>query len=307
MKKTSLIGVVIVVGLVAGSNAAVLDAGSEEVLAIPALSQGVPGPGKRVKVTTPEYAGTEVFHTVYLPEHWTKGGGKLPVIFEYTGNYSPKSGSTGEPEDGGLGYGLSGRKFIWVSLPYVSEDHSDNAVTWWGDEEATVQYAKVNVPRVIDEFDADASAVILCGFSRGAIGVNYIGLHDDEISSLWTAFITHDHFDGVKAWSNTEWGKPLSTYREGAAERLKRVGNRPYLISQNGKGHESEAYIRSVLPTVDNFTFSYIDTRAIFGVFPNELAKGAHTDRWPLKPSQYRKATWEWMNRVTERTRSGFN
>jgi hypothetical protein len=299
MTKHTLFGLAIVVGLTAGCAAAVLDVNSEEVLAIPPLSEGTPAAGKRVDVTPPEYAGTEVFHTVYLPIEWKPGGKRLPIIFEYTGNWFPKSGSTGEVEDAGLGYGLSGGRYIWVSLPYISKDHTDNQVTWWGDAAATIQYAKRNVPRIIKEFHADPGAVFLCGFSRGAIGVNYIGLHDDEIASLWTALITHDHFDGVKEWSRTEWGSPLSSYRKGATERLKRVRGRPYLVSQNGRGYGSEAFIRSVLPSADNFTFIYVDTREIFGEFPNELAKHGHTDCWPLKPSKYRTATWQWMNSVT--------
>ena len=191
-----------------------------------------------------------------------------------------------------------------MSLPYISVDHTDNAVTWWGDAKATVAYAKLNVPRIIETFDGDLSAVFLCGFSRGAIGVNYIGLHDDEISSLWTAFITHDHFDGVKAWGKTQWGAPLTQYRAEAMERLQRVGSRPYLICQNGKNRETELYIRSVLSDVTNYTFSYIDTAEALGVFPNDVAKAGHNDRWLFKPSRYRRATWEWMNAVTNRPAS---
>lgn len=277
----------------------VLDVHSDKVLAVPVLSDGAPGAGKRVKVTPPEYAGTNVFHTLYLPEGWKKNGAKLPVIFEYTGNHHPASGSTGEVEGAGLGYGVSGGRSIWVSLPYISKDHKDNQVTWWGDAAATVAYAKRNVPRIIAEFGGDPEAVFLCGFSRGAIGVNYLGLHDDEMAGLWTAFITHDHFDGVKQW-RAPWGAPLAKYRKEAATRLKRVGGRPYLVSQNGGGYGTEEFVRSVLPLVDNFTFLTVDTAEIFGEFPNEVAKHPHTDRWALLPSKDRTTTWAWMNRVTE-------
>ena len=148
------------------------------------------------------------------------------------------------------------------------------------------------------EFGADPNKVFLCGFSRGAIGVNFIGLHDEQISSFWTAFITHDHFDGVKRWEKTTWGSPLDHYRKDALERLRRVGNRPYLVSQNGSKQDSEDYLRSVLSTVNNFTFGYVNTGEILGKFPNDFARAAHTDRWPLKPSRYRSMTWTWMNRV---------
>ena len=278
----------------------VLDVQSAEVLAVPKVSHGDPAPGKRVAVTPPEYASTEVFHTLYLPPNWTRQGNPLPVIFEYTGNFFPRSGSTGEPEDAALGYCLSGGQYIWVSLPYIREDHQDNAITWWGDEQATVEYAKRNVPIIIQEFSADPKAVFLCGFSRGAIGVNYLGLHDDEIAGLWTAFISHDHFDGVKQWKNTRWGTPLTAYREAAARRLRRVGNRPYLVSQNGAEYGAEEFIRSVLGDARNFTFSQIDAEQILGEFPNRFAKTGHTDRWAIQPSRYRTKTWTWMNQVVK-------
>lgn len=276
-----------------------LDAQSENTLSIPTLSEGEPEAGKRVAVTPPEYAGTNVFHTIFLPENWGKERETLPIVFEYTGNCFPKTGSTGETEDAGLGYGLSGGKYIWVALPFISHGLTDNAVTWWGDEHATLEYAKRNVPRIIKEFGADPSAVFLCGFSRGAIGVNFVGLHDDQISRLWTAFITHDHFDGVREWRGTTWGSPLDKYRTEAVERLRRVGSRPYLACQNGDNRDTEAYIRSVLPDVSNFTFEYVNTGEILGKFPNEYAQAAHTDRWPLRPSKYRTTAWKWMNRVT--------
>jgi len=279
-----------------------LNVDSTAVLQRPSLNDGPPAAGKWVKVTPPEYAGTDVFHVVYLPKRWKKSGEVIPIIFEYTGNYHPQSGSTGEPEDASLGFYLSGGEYIWVSLPYISNDHKDNAVTWWGDEKATVQYAKLNVPRIIEEFGADPDAVFLCGFSRGAIGVNYIGLHDDEIAKLWTAFISHDHFDGVKAWG-FPGGSPLRKYREGAVTRLKRVGNRPYLVSHNGVGYGAKAFIESTLSETDNFEFLYPNTREILGDFPNEIAKTGHTDRWALKPSDARTTTWAWMNGVVQESK----
>lgn len=275
-----------------------LDIDSQEVLSVPRLSSGEPAAGRRVALTPPEYAGTEVFHTLYLPPGWKTNGPKLPIIFEYTGNYFPRSGSTGEPEDAGLGYCLSGGKYIWVSLPYISDDRKDNERTWWGDDKATVKYARLNVPRIIQQFGANPDAVFLCGFSRGAIGVNYLGLHDDEVAKLWTAFISHDHFDGIRPWGRTDWGSPLEKYRKESRVRLKRIGNRPYLVSQNGSKYGTEEYLKSVLPHIENFTFNYISATEIFGSFPNKHAKSAHTDVWAIKPSVYRSNAWAWMNRV---------
>ena len=182
-------------------------------LPLPPLTEGPPAAGRRVAVTAPEYAGTQVRHLLTLPADWTpdwKARGKSwPVIAEYTGNYFPASGSTGEVEGAGLGYGVARGRALWVVLPYVAKDRRKNEVTWWGDVEATVGYAKTNLPRICAEFGGDAKRVVLCGFSRGAIGVSFLGLHDDEIAGLWCGLWAHDHFDGVQAWS-APWGAPLA-------------------------------------------------------------------------------------------------
>ena len=80
-------------------------------LALPPLTEQGPQPGKRATVITPEYAGTKVHHQIALPDDWTPDwkarGKRWPVIAEYTGNYFPTSGSTGEIEGAGLGYGVA--------------------------------------------------------------------------------------------------------------------------------------------------------------------------------------------------------
>ncbi|WDQ14648.1 alpha/beta hydrolase family protein [Rhodopirellula sp. P2] len=270
---------------------------SNSILRTPTVTNGEPQPGKRVSVTPIEYAGTDVHHTVYLPNDWTADGESLPIIFEYTGNHYPASGSTGEVADAGLGFGLSAGQFIWVTLPFIGHDRQRNQITWWGDEEATVEYAKVNVPRILRQFSANPDRVFLCGFSRGAIAVNYIGLHDDEIANLWTAFVTHDHFDGVRAWKGTDWGSPLANYQSEASQRLKRVRDRPYLVCQNGS-YATQEFVGDVLPNARNFTYLSVKTTEALGPFPNEFAKAVHNDRWLNRPSRYRSAAWDWMNQV---------
>jgi len=290
--------------LAQGSHNYLLNSNSTDTLTLPAIANGDPDMGKKVIVTAPEYQGTEVRHTIYLPEKWNKNwkndNERLPIIFEYTGNYYPKSGSTGEVEGAGLGYCLTGGKYIWVALPYINESGTSNEKTWWGDKKATIDYTKKHVPQIIEEFGGDTKAVFLCGFSRGAIGVNYLGLSDDDVAGFWTAFITHDHFDGVKEWGNTTWGTPYEKYKKGAVVRLKRVNKRPYLVIQNGEEYGTQDFVRSVFEEYDNFEFLQINTTDIFRFFPNEIAISGHTDRWPLFPSNYRTETWEWMNKVIE-------
>ena len=167
-------------------------------LVTPMMTDEQPAAGKRVRQVAPEYEGTEVYHSLYLPVDW-KPGGKYPVIVEYTGNKFPPGKGSGEVKDANLGYGMSGgRGFIWVVMPYVEKGGTMNAVTWWGDKQATVEYCKVNLPRICEQFGGDPENVFICGFSRGAIGASYIGLADDEIAALWKGMFTHDHFDGQK-------------------------------------------------------------------------------------------------------------
>ena len=70
-------------------------------------------------------------------------------------------------------------------MPYVAKDKQRNTRTWWGDRQATIDYCKINLPRICKQFGGDPKSVFVCGFSRGAIGASYIGLADDEIAALW--------------------------------------------------------------------------------------------------------------------------
>ncbi|SVD49707.1 uncharacterized protein METZ01_LOCUS402561, partial [marine metagenome] len=120
-------------------------AGAPKDLVTPVMTEEAPAPGKRVRQVAPEYEGTQVYHTLYLPTDWQKGK-TYPVLVEYTGNKAPFCGSTGEVKGANLGYGLSGGKgFIWISMPYVQKGKKENSVKWWGDRQATIDYCKVNL------------------------------------------------------------------------------------------------------------------------------------------------------------------
>jgi hypothetical protein len=274
-------------------------------LTLPPLTDKGPQPGKRAAVTPPEYAGTQVRHILALPDDWTadwKARGKSwPVIAEYTGNYFPTSGSTGEVEGAALGYGLARGKAIWVVLPYVAKGHKKNEVTWWGDIDATVGYAKTNLPRIYAEFGGDPRKVVLCGFSRGAIGVSFLGLHDDEIAKLWCGLWAHDHFDGVKEWKGQPWGSPLARYREEAGIRLGRLQGRPALISQGHPGDDTRRFVDPIAPK--NVTYLTIDMGALFGSLPNDFVKHPHNDRWPLRDGEATQAARAWFDGVSSETK----
>lgn len=257
-------------------------------LVTPEMTREDPGPGRRVRQVAPEYQGTEVHHALYLPVDW-KPEGSYPVLVEYTGNRSPKHGSSGRVQDANLGYGLTaGRGFIWVVLPCVEEGGQRNALTWWGDREATIEYCKRNVPRICENYGGDPGNVFLCGFSRGAIATSYLGLADDEIASLWKALITHDHFDGERRWNY-----PASD-RDSALRRLARLRGRPVLACGIGSGflrdHPALAELTELQPPVAE----------IFDL-PEGKVIHAHTDLWMHRESVARAQARAWLQEQVER------
>jgi hypothetical protein len=253
-------------------------------LVTPEMTEEEPAAGRRVRQVAPEYKGTDVYHALYLPVDW-KAGGKFSVIVEYTGNKFAECGSTGEVKDANLGYGLTGGKgFIWVSMPYIEEGGQENAVRWWGDRQATINYCKTNLPRICQEFGGDPASIFVCGFSRGAIGVSYIGLADDEIAAFWKGVITHDHFDGAKTWSYPE------SDRKSALVRLARLKGRPVLACGDGND-----FLRDH-PDLAEFTFLRPPVAKMFKI-PDGKVIHPHTDLWMHRESKYREQARQWLDR----------
>jgi hypothetical protein len=251
-------------------------------LITPAMTGGDPAPGKRVRQVAPEYKGTKVYHTLYLPTDWQKAK-RYPVLVEYTGNKFPACGSTGEVKGANLGYGLSGGKgFIWVSMPYIQKGKKENAVTWWGDRQATIDYCKVNLPRICKEFGGDMENLFICGFSRGAIACSYIGLADDEIASFWKGMVAHDHFDG-----QNKWGYPESD-RTSALKRLARLQGRPVLVCGNKNDYLKDH------PKLGTFTFLPVPVSEIFDI-PEGPVIHRHTDLWAHRHSSTRQIARDWL------------
>lgn len=245
-------------------------------LVVPSTTDELPTPGKRVRHVNHEYMSSEVYHLLYLPTDWVKGE-KYPVIVEYSGN--KWKSSHGLLEGSNLGYGISaGKGVIWVSMPFVDVENQRNALTWWGDFDATVDYCKKTVDRICREYGGDISNLFIAGFSRGAIACNYIGLYDDQIASLWCGFICHSHYDGVQKW------KYARSDRTSAKTRLKRLGNRPQFISHEGSVEETRQYLKEVYPS-GNFTFKAMS-------FAN------HTNTWVLRDIPERKVLRDWFNFV---------
>jgi hypothetical protein len=259
-------------------------------LVTPAMTDDAPAPGKRVRQVAPEYAGTDVYHALYLPTDWEPGE-TYPVVVEYTGNHAPRYNSTGQVKDANLGYGLTGgQTFIWVSMPYIDKGGKKNALKWWGDRQATIDYCKTNLPRICQQFGGDADNIVLCGFSRGAIACGYIGLADDEIASFWKAIVTHDHFDGQRRWGYAE------DDRASALRRLSRLDGRPVLVCGIGAG-----YLKAHRDLAD-FTFLPVPVSEIYDI-PEGPVVDEHTDRWMHRDSAWRDTARDWLGRVVKKSR----
>lgn len=256
-----------------------------EDLHVPAMVKEPAAAGRRVQQTTTGWEGTAVHHALYLPMDW-KPGGTYPVLVEYAGNGGYKNSfgdvSHGTVEGSRLGYGLSGgRGFIWLCLPFISIKYGvkSNATTWWGDVAETKRYCIATVRTVCQQWGGNERAVILCGFSRGSIACNYIGLHDDEIAGLWRGFFCHSHYDGV----NTRWPYPDADAAS-ARVRLQRLAGRPQFISMEKSVDPIRDYLGKSGVTGD-FTFVPLPFRN-------------HSDAWVLRDIPERRAAREWLQRA---------
>ena len=253
-----------------------------EDLKMPAISEAAPAAGLRVPRTSAGWEGTAVHHTLYLPVNW-KPGGKFPVLVEFAGNGGYKNGfgdtCDGTVEGSSLAYGISGgADYICIAMPFVKmgDGRKENAANWWGDADETAAHCVATVREVCREFGGDEKVVVLCGFSRGSIACNYIGLRNDTIAPLWRAFICHSHYDGVR----TTWPY-ADADRVSALARLQRLNGRPQFISHEGSVEE---------------TRRYLDASGVRATFEFcALPFRNHTDRWALRDCEQRRKVRAWL------------
>ncbi|MFZ9938431.1 MAG: hypothetical protein ACO3JG_15445, partial [Luteolibacter sp.] len=164
---------------------------------LPPVTDEAPAAGKRVRVTPPEWAGTNVYHTLYLPTDWVAGN-TYPVIVEWAPNSS--GGFAGTVEDTHLGfYQSGGAGFIWVTMPFptTATSPASNAITWWGDSQNTAaDYTRINLARILENYGGDPAAVFATGFSRGSLAIGHIGHWNDQIADIWLGYLPLGQLDG---------------------------------------------------------------------------------------------------------------
>ena len=283
-------------------------------LQLPAITDGDPAPGKRVLQALPAYQDSQVRHALYLPVDW-KPGQTYPLIVEYTGNNGTvASGKACQ------GYGISGGKgFLWVCLPFVSKDGKRDMDWWWGDADRTAAYAMTAVADICKRWGGDPKAVILTGYSRGAIACNYIGLRNDDIAKLWLGMVPASHYD------NRNWKEMDAADVARAPERLKRLGATPqYVCGEHHlpKQHEDGALLAMVherkldtfesaktalglIPMLDQERIRPFilenapQARVTFSSFPWVN----HTGEWILRETEERQKLRAWVNDLLTATR----
>jgi hypothetical protein len=272
----------------------------------PPVVIGDPMLGKRVLHTLPGYEKSMVRHALYLPTDWIKGQ-TYPVIAEFTGNGGTVAGGKAEQ-----GYGISGgRGFLWITLPFVSADGMQDMDWWWGDPDRTADYAKAAVELVCKQFGGNPNAVILTGYSRGAIACNFIGLRNDSIAKLWCGMVPVSHYEN-RAWKHTE--AELGP----RVNRLLRLGKTPQyvcgemhlavrhedsklldLIRKRGftdiETATRELDLKSILDQEgirDFIAQNHPNAKNTFDTFPWVN----HDGKWILRPTPSRERLREWVN-----------
>lgn len=229
----------------------------------PPVTNEAPAAGKRVRITPPEWTGTNVYHTLYLPTDWVAGN-TYPVIVEWAPNSS--GGFAGTVEDTHLGfYQSGGAGYIWVTMPFPKTGTSpaSNAITWWGDNQNTAaDYTRINLARILENYGGDPAAVFATGFSRGSLAIGHIGHWNDQIADIWLAYLPLGQLDGFN-WT---------TEGDEAARFARMSGRASFVTYGENDGHSNvPASTPAGITAMEN---------AGFPVEWHALAATGHTDEW---------------------------
>lgn len=267
----------------------------EPDLSVPEMKDSPPKAGNRVRWYPLPESQPDLYGVLTLPDNYAPDGNH-PLIIELPGNggYRSPFGDecSGRPEGCNLGWGISeGRDFVWLALPFVTGSDLDQpqeiALQWWGSPPefssgSTAAFCQAAIDQATMQFSIDPNAIVLCGFSRGAIACNFVGLQDDAIAQRWCGMIAYSHYDGSR-----DWGLP-NTDRDSARQRLTRLSC-PQLIC-----HEADDSKLSGLER----TRAWLEETSMSGSDQLQfLSTGFrnHNDAWVLRPSPARKQLRKWV------------
>ena len=258
-----------------------------EDLKVPAISDAAPScracecSARRARLGS----GTVVHHTLSLPVNWKPGAKISQCSSILRGMADSKTNFSdvceGTVEGCNLAFGISGgRDYICIAMPFVKVTGDGKRKTPRSGGAMRMRaaaYCVATVRQVCREFGGDEKAVVLCGFSRGSIACNFIGLRNDTIAPLWRAFICHSHYDGVR----TTWPY-ADADRVSALARLQRLNGRPQFISQEGTVEDTRRLSSRRAKCAAAFEYSVLPFRN-------------HTDRWALRDCEQRRKVRAWL------------
>jgi hypothetical protein len=241
---------------------------------------------------------------------------ELPGNGPYTSSWGDRS--NGRPDDTFLGYGITeGRGAIWAAVPFLTSNGFYDQTSWWGcplpadahhcggndtegcistappptwappatgclnttDTTSSRAYLRAVVAYLLSAYHGDALRVVLAGFSRGAIGVNYVGLGDDETAALWAGSIAYAHYDGQP--EDLRWPYPDNT-PTAAYARLKRLGGRPHFVCS-----ELDSTLNQTKPFIEAAGF-FVNATYVPTGYCN------HNSEWVLRNSPARDQLRKW-------------
>ena len=139
-------------------------------------------------------------------------------------------------------------------------------------------YARKAIRLVCRRYGGDRKAVIVAGFSRGAIACNYIGLRDNKMAKLWRAFVAHSQYDGVVPWCYA------GSDRGSAISRLQRLHGRPVFVIQETSVEATREFIAS---SGVNAPYRFVT-----------LGFRNHNDAWVPRDVPERKELRDWLAQV---------
>ena len=236
---------------------------------------------------------TTAYHVVGLPTDWSPNR-RFPLLVEFVGNglFRNQLGDTnsGHVEDAELAWGLTGGDgWITLTVPFVSGDGSRAVTQWWGDPphysvDPTLTYLQLAIDHVCDQYGADASRVVLSGFSRGSLACSRIGLADSQIAGRWKGLLCCSHIEGVGVWPFT------SADIESAELRWSRFADRPVFIT-----HEGSTGADTPLHAAADFFRSLPSPPA---TMLHSTGYRNHDDAWTLRPGTTRRLARRWLHRV---------
>ncbi|MEM8735182.1 MAG: hypothetical protein AAGG44_13210 [Planctomycetota bacterium] len=267
-------------------------------LTVPPIQEGSPAPGRRVRWYPQPDLQPRLYGVLTLPTNYDPKS-DYPLIVELPGNggYRSPFGDEcdGTPDGCKLGWGISGGpEFIWLALPFVTgadlSEPRELALQWWGSPpefsgKSTAAFCQAAVKKAIHDFSINPEAVVLSGFSRGAIGCNFVGLQDDNIAQLWCGMIAYSHYDGSR-----DWGLP-NTDRASAAKRLSRL-RCPQLICHEDNDAEQSGLTRTRNWLAETELDQSNQIEFLSTGFRN------HNDAWVLRPSPAREQLRKWIRKL---------